>query len=535
MTPTHPLITPKLSTRTIASVLENPWARILIPSLSDLFFLAILIWLFVSGGGMGWSGLLADADVGWHIRTGEYILDHAKVPTQDLYSFSKAGAPWFAWEWLSDVIDGGLHRVAGLKGVVLLAALTISLFATTLVRRMVWRGSNLFIAMLVALLGVGASSIHFLARPHVFTLLLLSVSVWMIEADRDRPSRRIWLLVPITAVWTNLHGGFLALIAVLGLTAVGTAVEVWLGSGRTIRDAMRYAKLTVACALASLINPYGWNLHLHVGEYLQSTWIKKVIEEFQSPKFRTESMLQFEVLMLAGLIVAGALFRRKHVVEGLWIGFWAHMALGSVRHVPVFVAVCAPIIATELAGWWTAWTANEKKSSLVGILNSMASDALAGFRRTSILPWAVAVGLMAIGSPIKWPQDFPTQLFPVKMVRDNAALIARSRVLTTDQWGDYLIYKNPAQKVFVDGRSDFYGETIGNQYIQVMNGHWRWREWMKKYDFDLALIPVSNALSELLKQEPGWRVLGDDGKQILLVRDRVAVPVAGNTPNEPRF
>jgi len=211
------------------------------------------------------------------------------------------------------------------------------------------------------------------------------------------------------------------------------------------------------------------------------------------------------------------------------------MALGSVRHVPVFVAVCAPIIATELAGWWTAWTANEKKSSLVGILNSMASDALAGFRRTSILPWAVAVGLMAIGSPIKWPQDFPTQLFPVKMVRDNAALIARSRVLTTDQWGDYLIYKNPAQKVFVDGRSDFYGETIGNQYIQVMNGHWRWREWMKKYDFDLALIPVSNALSELLKQEPGWRVLGDDGKQILLVRDRVAVPVAGNTPNEPRF
>ncbi len=535
MTPAQTIPAARPASRSIESVLESRWARLLIPSLSDLFFLAILIWLFVSGGGMGWAGLLADADVGWHIRTGEYILDNLTVPTQDLYSFSKPGAPWFAWEWLSDVIDGGLHRVFGLKGVVLLAALVISAFATTLVRRMVWRGSNLFIAMLVALLGVGASTIHFLARPHIFTLLLLSISVWMIESDRQRATRRIWLLVPMTAVWTNLHGGFLALIAVLGLTAVGTGIEVWLGNGRTIRDAVRYAKLTAACALASLINPYGWNLHIHVAEYLQSTWIKKVIEEFQSPSFRTESMMQFELLLLTGLIVAGAMFRRKHVVEALWIAFWAHMALGSVRHVPVFVTVCAPIIAVEVGAWWTAWTAKEKKSSLVGIVNQMAADSLAGFRRTSILPWAVAAGLIAVGSPIKWPTDFPAQLFPTKMFHDNAALIQRSKVLTTDQWGDYLIYQNPQQKVFVDGRSDFYGETIGKQYIQVMNGHWRWREWMTKYNFDLVLIPTANALATLLKEEPGWRILADDGKQILLVREPLTVPVAGNLPTQPRF
>ena len=94
MTPSQTLPTVRPASRSIESVLENRWARLLIPSLSDLFFLAILVWLFVSGGGMGWAGLLADADVGWHIRTGEYILDHATVPTTDLYSFSKAGATW---------------------------------------------------------------------------------------------------------------------------------------------------------------------------------------------------------------------------------------------------------------------------------------------------------------------------------------------------------------------------------------------------------------------------------------------------------
>src|SRR5712692_5969389 len=207
--------------------LEDRWARWFVPSLADLFFLALLGWLFVSGGA-GWSGLLADADVGWHIRTGEYILDHHAVPRHDLYSFSKPDAPWYAWEWLTDVIDGGLHRWAGLKGVVLAAAVLIALFSTTLVYRMAWSGVHLFIAMVIALLGVGASSMHFLARPHIYTLLLLSLSVWMIEADRQKPTPRIWWLVPLTVVWTNLHGGFLALIAVLGLTAAGAAVETLL-------------------------------------------------------------------------------------------------------------------------------------------------------------------------------------------------------------------------------------------------------------------------------------------------------------------
>lgn len=529
MTPAQTIPLVRTSPRSVESVLENRWARLAIPSLSDLFFLAILVWLFVSGGGMGWSGLLADGDTGWHIRTGEYILDHGSVPRVDLYSFSKPGAPWFAWEWLSDIIVGGLHRVAGLKGVVLLAALVISFYATTLVRRMIWRGVHPLIAMLVALLGIGASTIHFLARPHIFTLLLLSLAVWMVEADRVRTSRRIWWLVPMTAAWTNLHGGFLAIIAVLSLTALGTGIEVALGSGRTIRDIWRYTKLTGACCLASLANPYGWHLHQHVIEYLRSSWIRDVVQEFQSPSFRTESMLQYEALLIVGLMVAAALARRRHVVEALWIVFWAHMSLGSVRHVPLFVAVCAPVIASTLAGWWNTWTARTSKISLVGILNQMAWDSMPGFRRTSALPWAAAAILVAVGAPIRWPQDFPEQLFPTTMVRNHADLLARSHVLTTDQWGDYLIYRNPQQKVFVDGRSDFYGETIGKRYVQVLNGHWRWREWMRTYDFDAALVPVSNAIAELLKREPGWRTLADDGKQILLVREEKAVALARET------
>lgn len=524
------------------SVLQSRWARFFIPSLSDLFFVAVMCWLFM--GAAGWSSLLSDADVGWHIRAGEYILHHRAVPHHDLYSFSKPGAPWYAWEWLSDVIDAVLFGIAGLKGVVLFAGVTIALFATTLIRRVTRLGVNLFAALLVALLGVGSATMHFLARPHIFTLLLLSVSMWMIETDRDdsalkygsAPARRIFWLIPIVMVWTNLHGGFLAIIAVLGLTAAGSAVEAWMevwtqasgnGAPKSLpgvframnwTEPRRYGILTIACAAVSLVNPYGWGLHRHILDYLRSDWIRNVVQEFQSPSFRNENMLQFEALLFAGLIAAGSLLRRRRIAEGLWILLFAYLSLSSARHVPVFVAVTLPLIAAEVASWWQAFTRDAPKQSLRGILNQMAADSVAGFRRTSVWPAAFVLALILIGQPVKWPTDFPKEMFPVEMIHAHEAEIVASRPLTTDQWADYLIFLHPGQqKVFVDGRSDFYGPEVGNQYIQIMSASWNWDQVMRQYHFNLALLPVEQPVAQLLKQRPEWRVVEDDGKHILLV------------------
>ena len=523
-----PIAPPKAKAKSMDALLTSAWARMLVPSLSDLFFLAMMGWLFM--GAYGWTGLLADGDVGWHIRTGEYILDHHAVPRVDLYSFSKSGAPWFAWEWLSDVIDALLYRAGGLKGIVLPAGVMIALFGTTLIRRALRGPVHMFVALVVSLLGVGAASIHFLARPHVFTLVFLSLSMWMIETDRDGSAARwrIWLLIPLAALWTNLHGGFLVLIAILGLTAAGAFLEALLSEAplreKGWRPTIRYGALTAGCALVSLANPYGWGLHQHVYEYLGSDWIRNVIQEFQSPSFRNENMKQFEALLFAGLIASGELLRRKRVAEGLWILFFAYMSLSSARHVPVFVAVSVPLIAAAVSGWWESLTGNASKKSLVGILNHMAADAVRGFRRTSVWPVAAVVALVFIGDPVKWPRDFPAELFPTAMVHAHESEILHSRLLTTDQWADYLIFLHPDQKVFVDGRSDFYGPEIGNQYLAVTNGAWNWEAILQKYKFNMVLLPIELPLVQLLKQRNDWRVLADDGKRILLAPQATLVP-----------
>jgi hypothetical protein len=497
--------------------------RVLVPSLSDCLFLAILLWSFAAGS--GWSVLLADGDTGWHIRTGEYILYTHSVPTRDLFSFSKAGEPWFAWEWLSDVSFALLHRFWGLKGVVVFTGLVLSLAATLLFRYAVWRGANVIAALIATLLATGASTVHYLARPHIFTILGLTVTLWMLERDRRNPTRWVWLLVPFMAVWTNLHGGFVAGIACLVLATAGAAFQVALNPpvARRYDQVGRYGLLTGACALSTLFNPYGWRLHQHMANYLTSGWIREVVEEFQSPRFRSESMLQFEILLFGGVLLVPILFQRRQIGDLLLILFWAHAALVSARHVPLYAIVAGPICAEAASRCWARWSAGCSRRSIGGTLRDCLDDFSAGPQRSSL--WAPLILLSLAMYPWSGPRDFPANKFPVTAVGRNANVFrpstsARPRVLTSDQWGDYLIYHfYPAGRVFVDGRSDFYGPSVGRQYLDLLNAAPNWERTLETRGFDVALLPIEWPLGQLLMREPSWHVRYIDRQAILLERN----------------
>lgn len=492
-------------------------ARWLWPSLFDIILVSLPLWFFgLADGGTGL--LLSDGDTGWHIRTGEWILDHRSFVWTDLFSFSKPGQEWFAWEWLSDVLLALAHRAAGLPAVTLAGMVVSALFCGVLLRHMAWRGVNLFISLPLALMGFGMATVHLLARPHLLTMLLMAVSVWMVQADLRQRRSWIWLLVPMAVLWTNLHGGWLALISILGLTVAGRAAEAWLGKADW-GSVKRYAALTAACFAASLANPYGWRLHLHMAEYLSADWIKDVVMEFQSPEFRSENMLQYEMVLLAACAAAGLALKRKEFVGPFWIVFWAHSSLVSGRHIPLFAAVALPFLADELQRLWSSWTAGAKKSSVAGIMEGLAQESGASVRRASA--WSVIpFVLMATGTiSIPWRHDFPAERFPVKMVTRHEALLASSRVFTEDQWADYLIYRlSPRYKAFFDGRSDFYGEKTTREYQRIVGGGHDYAQLMDKHGFDVVLARPNWALATILKQSPGWRVVEDDKKAILFRR-----------------
>ena len=96
-----------------------------LPSLADIAFLMPVAFLF--GRMNGAKTLLGDCDTGWHIRTGEWILANGWVPVKDIFSFSKPGAPWFAWEWLSDVLFARINAVGGLQLLVMCSVVLLSI------------------------------------------------------------------------------------------------------------------------------------------------------------------------------------------------------------------------------------------------------------------------------------------------------------------------------------------------------------------------------------------------------------------------
>jgi hypothetical protein len=502
--------------------------RALAPSYSDLLFIAMVVWLFMLGED-AWSRLLVDGDTGWHIRVGEHILDGKGIPRTDFFSLTKFGEQWFAWEWLADVVYAWLHRVSGLKGVLILSGVQIALFAVLLARFMLWRGANAMVAVGVTLLAAGAGSLHYLARPHLYTLALLPAALWALERDRGRRDGRIWLMVPAAAVWTNLHGGVFAFLACLGLAVGGEALE------RRWDLVRRWLLLLAGCSAATLVNPYGAGLHLHVAAYMRSDWIRDAVDEFQSPKFRSENLLQYEALLVAGLMASASVAWRRWRAGGvespfrwthaLWILFWAHQSLASVRHVTVFVTVAAPVVAVEATAILDRLAGSASARSVAGILRSMVADMGAAFRWTSAWPALFVAALAAFDLGSRWPDDFPTLRFPVKMVADHAGLIRGRRVLTTDEWGDYLLYRfHPGQRVYFDGRTDFYGPSVGKDYVRLTGGGHGWDAILDRHGFEAALLPLDLPLTSLLKCRPGWSVAADDGKSLLF--ERVAGPVS---------
>ena len=488
------------------------WMRLLRPSLTDVFFLAMLFWLFASDP-MGWDRLVWDGDTALHTRTGDFILDHGYIPTSDPFSFTKPGERWFAFQWLTGVVFAGLNRMAGLKGIVLLAGVVLVLYLTLLLRDMVQRGTNGLFAMLLVMVGANASNIHFHARPHIFTLLFLVIANSIIARDRDRPSWHIWLLVPLTILWTNMHSGFPALLAVLGLLVVGTALS---GNWEKVR---RYGAVAAACGLATLVNPNGFGLHLHIAKFLNSPWALDNINEYQSPVFRSEAMYYYMAILFLALMVCGRHFARRQWTECLWILFFAMGSLTSARHVPLFIITVLPLIGAALTELWVEFSAAQPRASISGVLAELAEKSTSKIQPASVWMVLGVAALALFGNSENWPKDLSEKYFPRAAVVNFEGQIITARVFTTDQWADYLLWKGyPKQRVFIDGRSDFFGEEIAARYVTAANGQPGWREVLNRYQINLVLLPPATPLVGLLSSDSGWRILHRDKQSVLLAR-----------------
>jgi hypothetical protein len=498
----------------------------LLPSLADFAFLAPIVLLFLHMNGV--QDLLGDGDPGWHIRTGEWILANRRVPTQDLFSFTKPGEPWYAWEWLSDAIFGWLNSHAGLAAVLLLAILLLST-AFLLVFRMARRKSNVFVAIIVTFAAASASSVHWLARPHLFTLLFTVLFYSALERVREGRTRVAGIpylvMLPLGMVlWTNLHGGFFVGILLAGAYGAGELLRAAFapeaGERRAaLGKAWPYFASAFGCAAATFANPYTWRLHAHVFQYLRDPGQLQHIDEFLSLSFHHPVAIFFE-LLLAGAVAASVWYASKRsFTEPVLMLMWAHVALLAARNIPIFAIVTAPALAAAVDEWLAAapkWNVAGWLKRAVLKFNGLAArtgetDSIPRWHVASIAGIVlVAAVFYAPAPPAKFRPEYDPRAYPtgaVEVLRGDAS----ARIFTTDVWAGYLIYRlYPETRVFMDGRSDFYGTEFCENFANVFKMKHGWESILSRFGVNTILLPANVPLAGALKLASGWRLVYDD-------------------------
>jgi hypothetical protein len=375
-------------------------------------------------------------------------------------------------------------------------------------------GAVAIVAVPLLFLAFRASSIHFLARPHLFTWLFLAASLALITADRRRASKQIWWLVPLSLLWTNMHGGFLTLPVTLGLVATGLFIE------RRLAPAARYLQLAAATAAVTLINPYGWAVHRHIWETLNSKWLAQMVQEFQPPwTLNDERVYVFYALAALGALAAWGLARRGEWVGPVVIAFFLYASLRSVRHVPLFLLASLPFIAAYYSSLWLRLAAGASRKSTLGIFNDLSHDLTPQLARLSPLGLVLFAAALALPGHLGMPTDFDSSKFPAQLIAQHTAELKQGRLLTHDGWADYLEFHHaPAIKVWVDGRNDFFGPTFGEQYFSLIDAEPATAALLAQWQFTTVLIKPNTRLATWLTHQADWHEQARDKQAVLFVR-----------------
>lgn len=519
---------------------ERPGAavmRFVAPSVRDIIFI-FLFWSLLAGTLS--NRPLADPDIGWHIRTGELILQTHTIPRTDPFSATMHGKLWFAWEWLYDLGLEVLYQSAGLNGVNWLCAVIVASTFTLLLSQLIKRGSGILLAIVLMLLSECASVIHLFARPHIVSWLL--TLLWFVALERWRAGNsQQWLpwFFPVSMLfWVNLHGGWIVGLMLLTIYVLATSVESWRAADefaavKTAHEARKMAGVWIVSALATVVNPFGWRLYSHIYAYLGDRYLMNRIAEFQSPNFHFWPARIFGVILVLTVIAWAGRSRGVPLTDVLVGLFAVYSGLFSSRNLPVssmlLVLLIGPTLRRDLVlftsnrGGW-AWL-RSRVEAVLEFSDRMSQQELR--LRGHLWPFAVVVfGLVismhggALGGKQLVQAHFDPKQVPVAAVDFLEKEADSGPILSTDSWGGYLIYRlYPRRQVIMDDRHDLYGSERVRQFLVLMQGEPAWKEVLDNLQARTVLLPDNSTLASLLRELPQeWQVRHEDSVAIVFER-----------------
>jgi hypothetical protein len=451
--------------------------------------------------------LLIDPDTLWQITIGRWILDHGTVPHTDVYSFTMRGQPWISTQWLAQVAYAEAYALAGWTGPVVLAsaciAATFALFTRFLARHLSESTTLVFVAAALAL-----AAPHLLARPHVLALPVMMAWVGALVRAADRHGAPSFWLLPLMALWANLHGGFVLGLALVVPIALDAVMNAEASQRKTL--ALRWAAFAGAAIAASCVTPYGWESLLASRKILALGEALPLIMEWRPADFSAVGPLEVCLLLGFGLaLYRGVSLPPLRIV--LLLGM-LHMALSQSRSVETFALLVPLFLAAPLAKQLGAADQSARPAAL-----SPAGVLFAG------IVLVLLAGTAIYASIVRFEPH--TRGSPVAAVAELKKLNL-SRVFNDYDFGGYLIASGVAP--FIDGRTELYGEKffIDHNAASGLMKPENLFQLLDEYSIEATLLRTQSAATKLLDHIDGWHKVYADGIATIHVRKPGAVHTA---------
>lgn len=507
-----------------------------LPDSADLLFLFIILLLVV----MMPNYVLGDGSTGWHLATGKYILQHGAIPSTDLFSNTFPQKAWVPYEWLSDLVGAVLETIGGIKLVAVATACAIALLFSLIYLECRRNGCNLLLAVVLTILGTLTSSIHWLARPHIFTFFGVFLFARHLERFRlgQEGAKHMLIALAITMViWSNTHPGFLTGLALVVIYTVSEAVVAMLSGGEfraaSLTRLRTFALGLLVVFLATLVNPNALRMYSYIFNYLRHGYVLSKTNEFMPPDFKQVHAICM-ALIFAFFVIGLALSKRPAgLAPVLTVLAFAWLGINSARNEPLFAIVSVPITATlwahmsleNLIG--TGFLQSHRLNTLTEKFRSFFQniDQVEASCTMHIIPIALTtvLALSCLNNGKIGPIELVSSDFdPNSKPTETLDCIKANKLdwrhgLNMDNWGGYIYYKT-GNRVFIDDRLDFYGQEFFMDYGKMVTLAPDYKGVLAKHKIEWIFFPNQSSFVANLMQTGQWKILCQDKAAAVLVR-----------------
>lgn len=444
---------------------------------------------------------IEDPDIWWHLRTGQWIIEHGTVPRVDYFSTYGLGKPWVAYSWLFEVLVYKLFDWFGLPGLILfkiVLGLALALAIHLLIQR-----ARLSLGQEIVLAAAVLVCLKSLMNPRawLFSILFFTLELTLILRFRQsRDSRGLWWLPVLFVLWSNIHIQFIYGIAVLMMLVFESVVQGWLtrfGVPTIPSDAalpFRTALLLLAsCLLATLINPYHIDIYKPILEVIWDTKAFDMISELRAPSFRFLDNWFALVLLVSVTFCLGWRHERRFFPLGLMV-MGLYLSFRARRDVWVGALACVAV----MVDW--------PRPQSLQLPISYASASVA-----SLL---VAFGIVYFTHSRQISEPELSRQLARKYPADAVQLIKSSQqpqtIFNHYDWGGFLIWHLPKFLVSMDGRSNLHTEDRVERNIDIWMGRPGWNKDLELTQASLVLGPVGLPLVTLLRTDNRFKLCYED-------------------------